>query len=124
MGTGSPAALRLGTDSRLVRSTTLPSLSKASSRAGIMVDPQNETVTEETGFGKVVRTGIGSVAMADAIPLWPLERGVKKISMPFPLVCWGSWASVNTTPFSSHRGTRLALPSASKGTAFFKVHDD
>src|SRR4051794_36458687 len=83
-GTGSPGALRLGTDSRLARSTTLPSASKASSSAGIAVDPQNETDTEATGAGKVARTGIDSVAMAHAIPLWPFERWVKNTSRPFP----------------------------------------
>src|SRR5947209_8253500 len=87
MGTGSPGDLRAGTDSRLVRSTTLPPASNASSRAGVAVDPQKDTVTDETGFGKAARTGIGSVAMAQAIPLWPLDRCVKNISMPLPFVC-------------------------------------
>ena len=60
-------------------------------------------MTEETGLGKVARTGIGSVAMAQAMPLCPVERWVKNISMPFPFVCWGSRASVNTTPFPGTR---------------------
>src|ERR1044072_7704230 len=87
VGTGSPGALRPGTDSRVARSTTLPSASKASSRAGEAGEPQNETVTDDTGFEKVARTGIGSVAIAQTRPLWPVERCVKNINRPFPFVC-------------------------------------
>lgn len=74
MGTGSPGALRPGTDSRLAWSTTLPSASNTFTKAGVPVDPHNDSVTEETGFGKVARTGIASVAMALAIPLWPVAK--------------------------------------------------
>jgi hypothetical protein len=72
-------------------------------------------------LGNVARTGIGSVAIAHAIPLWPVERWVKNIARPSPFVCLGSCASLNTTPFSSHRGTRLAWPSTSSGTAAFSL---
>ena len=51
------------------------------------MDPQNETSTDETGLGNAARTGIGSVAIAQTTPLWPVERWVKNISMPFPFVC-------------------------------------
>ena len=74
IGIGSPGALRPGTDSSRARSTTLPSASKASTRAGVPVDPHIARVTDETGLGKVARTGIGSVAIAQTIPLWPEAR--------------------------------------------------
>src|SRR4029077_469520 len=85
IGTGSPGALRPGTDSRLARSSTLPSESNASRRAGVPVDPQNETVTEETGAGKVARTGIGSSAIAHKIPLRPVPTCGKNMTKPFAL---------------------------------------
>src|SRR4051812_30421135 len=86
IGTGSPGDLRAGADSRLARSTTFPSASKASRTTGVPVDPQKDTVTEATGFGYMARTGIDSVAIAQTRPLWPLERCVKNISIPFPFV--------------------------------------
>src|ERR1051326_1739689 len=101
-GTGSPGVLRPGADGRLARSTTLPLASKASRSAGDPVDAQNDIVTDETGLGKVARTGMDSVAIAETIPLLPVARWVKNISCPFPLLCRGSCASVNMTPFSSH----------------------
>src|SRR3954469_15409332 len=89
MGTGSPGAWRPGIEARLARSTTLPPESKASSSAGIPVDSHMATVTEETAFGKVARTGIGSAAIAHAIPLWPDDRCWKNITRPFALDCVG-----------------------------------
>ena len=88
MGTGSAGALRPGTDSRLSRSSTLPSESNASRRAGVPVDPQNETVTEETGVANVARTGIGSVAMAaEPIPVRAtFPTPVSSVTVSF----WGS----------------------------------
>jgi len=68
-GTESPGAFRPGTDGTLARSTTLPLALNASSSAGVPVDPQKDIVTDETGFGKVARTGMDSVAMAETIPL-------------------------------------------------------
>src|SRR4249919_2747022 len=85
MGTGSPGSLRPGTDSSAARFTTLPSESNASNTAGVPVDPQNETVTEETGVGKVARTGIGSSAMAHRIPLRPVATCGKNMTSPLAL---------------------------------------
>src|SRR4051812_46449219 len=88
-GIGSPGALRPGMDSSLTRSTTLPSESKASSNAGVRVDPHSATVTEETGFGKVAWTGIGSLAIAHTMPLWPEVGWGKNITTPLALVSRG-----------------------------------
>lgn len=111
VGTGSAGALRPGTDSKAARSTTLPSASKASNTAGVPVDPQNEIVTDETGLGNVARTGIGSVAIAQTMPLWPVERWVKNINdaLSLRLLRLAREGESDALLFPSRHSVRLAI---------------
>src|SRR5687767_12872152 len=89
-GTGSAGALRPGTAATDAWSTTLPSLSSASSNAGQPVEPQNTTVTAAALFGSLASTGMAcSVAMAFRMPLRWVARCGKNMTRPTALLWVG-----------------------------------
>src|SRR5665213_2974344 len=71
VGIGSAGALRPGTASSDVLSSSFPSAVKASNFAGQPVEPHSTSVTEEQPFVNCARTGIGSSAIALKIPFLP-----------------------------------------------------
>src|SRR5687767_9871981 len=116
-GMGSDGDFRSGTVSGSdARSSSFPSLSRASSHAWQPTVPQRARVTEVAPPEISAFTGIAcSLAIALRMPWRPALRWGKNITLPWARLRWGAEARVNVTPASVQLGT--ALPTA----AFSKV---
>src|SRR5688572_4770226 len=116
-GMGSDGDFRSGTaPGSDARSSSLPSLSWASSQAWQPTVPQRTRVTDVAPPAISAFTGMAcSLAIALRIPWRPVFKWGKNITLPWARLRWGAEARVNVTPASVQLGT--ALPTA----AFSKV---